>query len=87
MSGNRNIPNDEAYEKTLVWMRKKAKLLLDPLTLSAAERKALQQKYDFWEQRIHEYKRGQMVLLYPSLKKIYKAAGVEYQEFTSPRKE
>lgn len=82
MSKERKIPDDEAYEKTLVWMREKAKLLQDPLTLSAAERRTLQQKYDFWEQRILEYNRGQRVLTDPGIiKKIYKAAGVEYQEF------
>lgn len=83
MSSSRSIPNDEAYEKTLVWMREKAKLLLDPLTLSADERRSLQQKYDFWEQRILEYNRGQRVLVDPGIKKIYKAAGVKYQEFIS----
>lgn len=81
MSSERRIRDDRGYEDTLAWMVKQSKLLMDPLTLSAAQRKELQQKYDFWEQRIHEYKRGQMVLLYPNLKKVYKAAGVEYQEF------
>ncbi|MFD5020044.1 hypothetical protein ACFWMP_14170 [Paenibacillus sp. NPDC058367] len=81
MSGERQIRDDEGYEKTLKWMVKQSKLLLDPLTLSPAQRKELQQKYDFWEQRIHEYNRGQMVLLYPELRKVYEAAGVKIQNF------
>lgn len=81
MNKDRRIRDDEGYENTLKWMVEKSRLLRDPLTLSAAQRKELQQKYDFWEQRIHEYKRGQIVLIDPGFKKIYKAAGVEYQEF------
>ncbi|MBW4083588.1 hypothetical protein [Paenibacillus sp. S150] len=87
MSSSGRIEDEEAYEKSLAWLVEKAELLSDPLTLTTEERSKLQRTYDFVEQRIHEYKRGHMVLLYPYLREIYKAAGVEYQEFTSPRKE
>ncbi|MEK4351292.1 hypothetical protein MKX41_10630 [Paenibacillus sp. FSL R5-0475] len=81
MNSDRKIRDDEGYEITLKWMVEKSKLLLDPLTLSPVQRKELQMKYDFWEQRIHEYNRGQMVLLYPELRKVYEAAGVKIQNF------
>lgn len=81
MNSDRKIRDDEGYEITLKWMVEKSKLLLDPLTLSPVQRKELQKKYDFWEQRIHEYNRGQMVLLYPELRKVYEAAGVKIQKF------
>lgn len=81
MNSGRKIRDDEGYEITLKWMVEKSKLLLDPLTLSPVQRKELQRKYDFWEQRIHEYIRGQMLLIDPGRAKLYKSAGVAYQEF------
>ncbi|CAH1058802.1 hypothetical protein [Paenibacillus pseudetheri] len=81
MSKDGRIPDDEAYENSLAWLVEKAKLLDDPLTLAAEERQKLQRTYDFVEQRIHEYKRGQMLLTDPVRIKLYKAAGVAYQEF------
>ncbi|OMC99146.1 hypothetical protein MKX34_26535 [Paenibacillus sp. FSL R5-0636] len=81
MSKDGRIPDDEAYENSLAWLFEKAKLLDDPLTLAAEERHKLQRTYDFVEQRIHEYKRGQMLLADPGRIKLYKAAGVSYQEF------
>lgn len=86
MSSKGRIEDEQAYEKSLAWLVEKAELLQDPLTLTAAERIKLQRTYDFVEQRIHEYKRGQMILTDPSLRKVYEAAGVEVQEFKSKGK-
>lgn len=81
MSKDGRIPDDEAYENSLAWLVEKAKLLDDPLTLAVEERNKLQRTYDFVEQRVLEYNRGQMLLTDPGRLKLYKAAGVAYQEF------
>ncbi|ETT46229.1 hypothetical protein BSK66_31665 [Paenibacillus odorifer] len=81
MSSKGRIEDDAAYENTLAWMVEKAELLDDPLTLAVEERNKLQRIYDFVEQRVLEYNRGQMLLTDPGRIKLYKAAGVSYQEF------
>ncbi|WP_342409769.1 hypothetical protein [Paenibacillus sp. FSL R10-2778] len=81
MSSKGRIEDDAAYENTLAWMVEKAELLDDPLTLAVEERNKLQRIYDFVEQRALEYNRGQMLLTDPGRLKLYKAAGVAYQEF------
>ncbi|MEK4993229.1 hypothetical protein NSS98_25145 [Paenibacillus sp. FSL E2-0274] len=81
MSSKGRIEDDAAYENTLAWMVEKAELLDDPLTLAVEERNKLQRIYDFVEQRVLEYNRGQMLLADPGRLKLYKAAGVAYQEF------
>ncbi|MEK5415107.1 hypothetical protein [Paenibacillus sp. FSL L8-0708] len=81
MSSKGRIEDDAAYENTLAWMVEKAELLDDPLTLAVEERNKLQRIYDFVEQRVLEYNRGQMLLTDPGRLKLYKAAGVAYQEF------
>ncbi|MEK3770079.1 hypothetical protein MKY14_16125 [Paenibacillus sp. FSL R5-0887] len=81
MSSKGRIEDDAAYENTLAWMVEKAELLDDPLTLAVEERNKLQRIYDFVEQRVLEYNRGQMLLADPGRLKLYKATGVAYQEF------
>lgn len=81
MSGNR-IEDEAGYEKSLAWLVEKARLLDDPLTLTTPERIKLQRTYDFVEQRVLEYRRGQMLLTEPWRRKAYDAAGLKYQEFT-----
>ncbi|OMD19980.1 hypothetical protein BJP48_31480 [Paenibacillus odorifer] len=81
MSSKGRIEDDAAYENTLAWMVEKAELLDDPLTLAVEERNKLQRIYDFVEQRVLEYNRGQMLLTDSGRIKLYKAAGVAYQEF------
>lgn len=81
MNNERKIRDEKGYEATLTWMVDKSKLLSDPLILSQVQRKELQQKYDFWEQRINEYKRGQMLLTDPERLKLYENSGVTYQKF------
>lgn len=80
MSSKGRIVDEEAYENSLAWMVEKSVVLEDPL-LDNEERKRIQRAYDFVEQRIHEYKRGQMLITDPGRIKLYKAAGVTYQEF------
>lgn len=85
MSSNGRIADEAAYQKSLDWMVSKAVILDDPLQ-SPEDKSKLQRTYDFVEQRIHEYKRGKMVLMYPGLRKIYQDAGKAFQEFP-PEKE
>ncbi|CAH1054068.1 hypothetical protein [Paenibacillus pseudetheri] len=77
---NKKIEDEAAYEKSLSWMVTTSIDLEDPL-LDPAKKVKLRITYDFVEQRILEYKRGQMLLTDPVRIKLYKAAGVAYQEF------
>lgn len=86
MSSNGRIEDEETYENTLAWMVDKAKKLNKPLSMSDAERAKLQRTYDFVEQRIREYNRGQMVLSDPGRRKIYEAAGAVIQEFPQQKR-
>ncbi|AIQ54537.1 hypothetical protein [Paenibacillus sp. FSL R7-0331] len=81
MSSSGRIEDETGYESSLAWLVEKAKLLDDPLTLSKAERIKLQRTYDFVEQRVLEYRRGQLLLTEPWRRKIYDEAGLKYQEF------
>jgi glucan phosphorylase len=76
----KKIEDEAAYEKSLSWMIKTSIDLEDPL-LDPAKKVKLRIIYDFVDQRIHEYKRGQMLIADPGRIKLYKAAGVAYQEF------
>lgn len=82
MSSKGKIEDEADYENSLAWMVEKAILLEKPLgRLTEEERAKLRRAYDFVEQRILEYKRGQMLLTDPGRIKLYKVAGVAYQEF------
>ncbi|WP_342479488.1 hypothetical protein [Paenibacillus sp. FSL F4-0097] len=77
---NKKIEDEAAYEKSLSWMVTISIDLEDPL-LDLAKKVKLRITYDFVEQRILEYRRGQILLTDPERIKLYKAAGVAYQEF------
>jgi hypothetical protein len=76
----RRIENDEAYEKSLSWLVKKAVELEDPL-LDPAEKNELQRKYDFVADAVGRYRRGQLVLIFPGLRAIYAQLGWSYDDF------
>lgn len=79
MSSNGKITDEAEYENSLNWMVEKAVILEDPL-LDPVEREKQQRLYDFVEQRIHEYKRGCLVRLFPGLREQYRILGLKYQE-------
>lgn len=81
MSSKKRIEDEEGYKTAIDYLTEHGPILDDPLPDPKHDIEKIKRIYAVTEQRIHEYKRGQMVLLYPSLKKVYKAAGVEYQEF------
>lgn len=54
MSGKR-IENEEQYEKSLAWLREKAKKLDDPL-FDGPERDKLMRTYDFVADQVQRYR-------------------------------
>lgn len=83
MSSNGKIVDEAGYEKSLGWLVERAVLLEDPL-LDPAERTKLQRAYDFVEQRLQEYRRGQLVRQFPGLRDKYKILGLSFQEDVPP---
>ncbi|MEK3718923.1 hypothetical protein [Paenibacillus sp. FSL R7-0333] len=81
MSSKKRIVDEEGYQTAIDYLTEHAPILDDPLPDPKYDIEKIKKIYAVTEQRIHEYRRGQMLLLHPYLKKIYKAAGVEYQEF------
>lgn len=79
MSSKGKIVDEAGYQKSLEWMVLKAAELDDPL-LEPAERAKLQKTYNFVEQRLREYRRGELVLKYPDLRRIFAELGEVVQE-------
>lgn len=79
MSSNGRITDEAGYQRTLVWMIDKAIKLDDPL-IDPADRVKEMRTYDFVEQRLLEYRRGELVQLFPGLRDIYKMLGWTVQE-------
>jgi len=79
MSSNGKITDEAGYQKSLGWLVEKAVILEDPL-IDPEEKAKLQRTYDFVEQRLLEYRRGELVQLFPGLREIYKILGWTVQE-------
>ncbi|MBY3623780.1 hypothetical protein HGO21_30150 [Acinetobacter sp. CUI P1] len=79
MSSNGRITDEAGYQKSLGWLVEKAVILEDPL-IDPEEKAKLQRTYDFVEQRLLEYRRGELVQLFPGLRDIYKTLGWAVQE-------
>ncbi|MEK4236511.1 hypothetical protein [Paenibacillus sp. FSL H7-0714] len=79
MSSNGRITDEAGYQKSLGWLVEKAVILEDPL-IDPEEKAKLQRTYDFVEQRLLEYRRGELVQLFPGLWDIYKILGWAVQE-------
>lgn len=86
MSSNGRIVDEAGYQKSLEWMVMKAAELDDPL-LDPAERSKLAKTYDFVEQRLLEYRRGELVQMFPGLREQYKILGLYVQEMTPQQSE
>ncbi|MGE7614739.1 hypothetical protein [Paenibacillus sp. NPDC101420] len=79
MSSNGRITDEAGYQKSLGWLVEKAVILEDPL-IDPEEKAKLQRTYDFVEHRLLEYRRGELVQLFPGLRDIYKTLGWAVQE-------
>lgn len=79
MSSNGRITDEAGYQRTLGWMIDKAVILDDPL-MDPVERTKEMRTYDFVEQRLLEYRRGELVQMFPGLRDIYKMLGWMVQE-------
>jgi len=79
MSSSGRITDEAGYQKSLGWLVEKAVILEDPL-IDPEEKAKLQRTYDFVEQRLLEYRRGELVQLFPGLRDIYKILGWAVQE-------
>lgn len=79
MSSNGRITDEAGYQKSLGWLVEKAVILEDPL-IDPEEKAKLQRTYDFVEQRLLEYRRGELVQMFPGLRDKYKVLGWTVQE-------
>lgn len=86
MSSSGRIENEEAYQRSLDWLVKKSIELEDPL-LGPEERAKLERSYDFVTERVREYRRGELVQMYPGLRETYKILGWYVQELAPPESE
>ncbi|ASA22028.1 hypothetical protein [Paenibacillus donghaensis] len=81
MSSKKRIEDEAGYQTALDYLTEHGPILDDPLPDPKHDIEKIKRIYAVTEQRIHEYKRGQMVLSDPGRRKTYEAAGVEVQEF------
>lgn len=79
MSSSGRITDEAGYQKSLGWLVEKAVILEDPL-IDPKEKAKLQRTYDFVEQRLLEYRRGELVQMFPGLRDMYKILGWAVQE-------
>jgi hypothetical protein len=79
MSSNGRITDEAGYQKSLGWLVEKAVILEDPL-IDPEEKAKLQRTYDFVEQRLLEYRRGELIQIFPGLRDKYKILGWTVQE-------
>lgn len=86
MSSKKRIEDEAGYQTALDYLTEHGPILDDPLPDPKHDIEKIKRIYTVTEQRIHEYKRGKMVLKYPGLRKIYTDLGKEFQEFP-PEKE
>ncbi|MEV2699177.1 hypothetical protein ABNC92_03450 [Paenibacillus larvae] len=80
----KRIENEEQYQNSLNWLVSKSTEIEDPL-LDEATRGKMLKTYDFVSQRVREYRRGELVKMYPGLHAIYKQLGWNYVGAPEPQ--
>lgn len=83
MSSKKRIEDEEGYQTALDFLTEHGPILDDPLPDPKHDIEKIKRIYEITEQRIHEYKRGQMVLEDPTRKAFFEKVGVSFQEFES----
>lgn len=76
---SKRIENDEAYDRSAKWLIDKAQQISDPL-IDEAEKTKLMGHYDYVDSEMQRYRRGQMINLFPGLRKVYAELGWNYDE-------
>lgn len=74
------IQDDEAYDRSLAWLREKAALMEDPL-IEDDYRSRIMEQYNVVEAEIQKYRRAEIAHKYPDLRRIYEELGWEIAEF------
>ncbi len=80
MSAKR-IENDEQYEKAREWLVKTAQKADDPLSDVDAKTMRI---YDMTSERMQEYRRGELVRMFPGLREVYQKLGYAFVELDAP---
>lgn len=78
------IQDDAQYDRARVALLKMAGELDDPLSsMTGEERERKNLIYDRTAESIREYRRSEMVVVYPGLKQVYEQLDYPYRDFSS----
>lgn len=82
------IQDDEQYERAREGLLKMAAELDDPLSgMSDEDRERKNLIYDRTAEAVREYRRSELVVVFPGLKRAYEQLGVPYRDFSSSPQE
>jgi hypothetical protein len=82
----RKIENEEQYQNSLAWLVTKSIEIEDPL-IDPEKKEKLMRQYDFVAERVQEYRRGELVQMFPSLREVYAKLGWNYDDRGAERPE
>lgn len=79
------IQDDAQYDRAREALLKMAAELDDPLSsMTTEERERKNLIYDRTTESIREYRRSEMVVVFPGLKQVYEELGWPYRDFSQP---